>query len=284
MRPSLFLSSLEPLLPLFTLALLPCQPSPHTYFVLCVVGMTASIIPPELIEQCLRHVQPLGDVSSVQSLARCRAVSRQFHVIASQDVLWQPHLVRWKHHSRQNQAQDEDCFSTVARRWQFDALALQNVNMLVYEPHRRGEAYQSLASIGMDAFDLLRHEYAKLADLTRWPLYDAESGDYWLSRRHWLKEALGFLSRRDAMDTLTRLADPKTKVAFEDALMIFSSFLGADRLEMSAQITNLSERCKSRLDEQIRSRDLVGVAQGIHDFMADIGSSSPSSASFFTCC
>lgn len=237
--------------------------------------MTASTIPPELIEQCLRHVQPLGDVASVQSLARCRAVSKQFHVIASQDALWQPHLVRWKHHSRHNQAQDQDCFSTVARRWHFDAIALENVNMLVFEPHRRGEAYQSLASIGMDAFDLLRHEYSKLADLSQWSGYEAEIGGYWLSRRHWLKEALGFLSRRDAMDTLARLADPKTEVAFEDALMIFSSFLGADRLEMSAQITDLSERCKSRLDEQIRSRDLVGVAQGIHDFMADIGSPSP---------
>lgn len=236
-------------------------------------------LPPEVIEQCLQQLGPLS-AQSVQALVRCQAVSRDLQRLATQNAIWEPHLAQWKHHSPRSGRSDSQsdtgpmyAFNTFKRRWLADRKALEVVENLINEPLNRCAEFDTLDHIGMDAWDILHAQSQRLQDLAQWQTFEVQEGPQWLSRRHWLIACLGFLARRDAMHLLQRIAEPdQSDVPFEDALTIFSSFLGADRLIIRSQLQQLADQCRERVSPELDSRDLVAVSRGIHAFMTDTGS------------
>lgn len=238
-------------------------------------------LPPEVIEQCLSFIGPLGSHQAALALVRCRAASRDLCQLASQNSLWRPHLSRWKHSAkvrlRLDQSSDTRDMQLFKIRSLDDQAALQVLNHLILSPTTRSQSFERLAEIGMNAWDVLCGASRQLDDLKQWRTFEQEEGPYWLTRRHWLRECLGYLARRDAMALLSKTAQSDHQehgqpVDFEEALMVFSSFLGADRSDMRTQLDSLAEECRAHVAGALTARDLRETAKGIHRFMDQVGS------------
>lgn len=238
-------------------------------------GPPSHQLPPEILEQCLRHLGPPGSREAIQTLARCRAASRDLRQLASHNTLWAPHLAQWHHqgHIQLENAQSSTlAMDTFRYRWLADQSALAAVDSIVFSPTSRCEKFDVLDGIGLNAWDVLSEEYQRVGDLEAWQRLEMQEGPYWLTKRHWLRECLGFLARREAMALLARIASESSQVTFEEALMLFSSFLGADRALLKQKLDVLAEDCRIRLEETLKRRDLRAAVQGIRTFMDDVGS------------
>ncbi|KZT51954.1 hypothetical protein CALCODRAFT_487495 [Calocera cornea HHB12733] len=237
--------------------------------------MATPPLPIELYEHILQFLIPrANDDAGVFALAQCAATSSFVRSIATTNLLWKPHFeVRY---FTSNTIKDAERFAACKGSYYklyrlrrlLDQRALDTLDAIIYRKEGRCTLGRILAyDLGVDVYDVLRSQMQ-----VHWPKEIAKSGEPtlnqptpdWIARPYWAKEAVGVITRLEALRLWRKAVVEPQYVSFAEGFAAFSGFRGISPQKARLVIKDINELCQ-RCEKHLRAQG-VNLQRGTDDY------------------
>ncbi|KAL6310145.1 hypothetical protein BKA93DRAFT_186024 [Sparassis latifolia] len=225
--------------------------------------MTASWpwLPTELYVHVLSFLPPARDAADVsaKTLASCLAANSHLRAAAHSPLLWEPHYrARYtscvlENEERRKAAAKGDWHRMYVERRSLDHRALvilDEIRLQLGGRHQRARVFTR--ELSFDVWDALGIETQ--LSLPKCFRPEGEGGDtddapapHALPRRYWARTVRGIIARRHALNLWGRITSGDESVTFEEAISGLSAFFDISPMQISANLDNLADFCRSTL-------------------------------------